>query len=50
MAHGSVIALDTPQKIKDKYGVGYHLIIEAQADGPDLDIQSLDEVVTQHEA
>ena len=29
MSHGKVIALDSPHGIKNKYGVGYNLIIEA---------------------
>jgi hypothetical protein len=29
MSHGKVIALDSPNGIKRKYGVGYNLIIEA---------------------
>ncbi len=34
MSHGSVIVLDTSENIKEKYGVGFHLIIENQAGLP----------------
>ena len=42
MAHGSVIVLDTSDNIKEKYGVGFHLIIENQAGLP---IEILDNLV-----
>ena len=42
MSHGSVIVLDTSDNIKEKYGVGFHLIIENQAGLP---IEILDNLV-----
>ena len=32
MSHGKVVALDTPQNIKRRFGVGYNIFVEAKYD------------------
>ena len=32
MSHGKVVALDTPQNIKKRFGVGYNIFVEPRYD------------------